>query len=155
MFSSVVEVWAHKQRVCSSSLGHYRLLFSEVNGLIWLSHSSVWYLQAGGPIEHSLSQWQYRTPTTNQWTFQTSSNGWEKVAKQVSNCSKIHSILKINFYHQRCPYEAYFRLSVSGMPNDFWEFDMTLMKVSSNKNLEYVAHDYISEYYYSGAQAKS
>ena len=112
------------------------------------------YLQAGGPIEHSLSQWQYRTPTTNQWTFQTSSNGWEKVAKQVSNCSKIHSILKINFYHQRCPYEAYFRLSVSGMPNDFWEFDMTLMKVSSNKNLEYVAHDYASEYYYSGAQAK-
>ena len=33
------------------------------------------YLQAGGPIVHSLSRWQYRTPTTNQWTFQTSSNG--------------------------------------------------------------------------------
>ena len=40
-FSSVVEVWAHKQRVCSSSLGHCTLLFSEVSGLIWLSRSSV------------------------------------------------------------------------------------------------------------------
>ena len=41
----MVEDWAHKQKVCSLSLSYCKIIFFEVNVLIWSTRSSVrrWY----------------------------------------------------------------------------------------------------------------